>query len=129
MRCKACKGKGWLICTVSGSRRVPDGALEIEKCDDCERYRSDDEAIADPKAQKALQKAVSKALVDSNYVRQLPDVVQMYTAGPELFTALLEYVERHEAEGDPSELPEYRQGRAALALVRRKRRVAQTIST
>ncbi len=40
---------------------------------------------------------------------------QLKKAAPDLLRALLEYVERHEAEGNPEGLPEYEQARAAIA--------------
>ena len=38
----------------------------------------------------------------------------LIAAAPELLEALLEYVQRHEAECDPTGLPEYDQARAAI---------------
>jgi aspartate aminotransferase-like enzyme len=40
---------------------------------------------------------------------------QLIAAAPDLLAALREYVERHEADGDPAGLPEYELACAAIA--------------
>lgn len=69
--CEACLGQGWLIATVSGSQRVPDGTLEIERCDECEVYKSDAGAAHNPQAQEALAAAQSGADAYDAYMLQL----------------------------------------------------------
>lgn len=39
---------------------------------------------------------------------------RLIAAAPDLLAALLEYVERHESEGNPEGMPEYEQARAAI---------------
>lgn len=42
----------------------------------------------------------------------------LFAAAPELLAALVEYVDRHEAEGNPTGTPEYERACAALAKAR-----------
>jgi hypothetical protein len=44
-QCEACKGYGFIISTVSGSAYVPDGTIEIERCDECSDLKDDVDAI------------------------------------------------------------------------------------
>jgi hypothetical protein len=44
MKCEACKGQRWLIFTVDGSMYYPDGALVVQRCDECATLISDHDA-------------------------------------------------------------------------------------
>lgn len=51
--CDACEGKGWIIAAIDGDNQ----RLEIERCDQCERYESDEQAAKLPEAQSELSLA------------------------------------------------------------------------
>lgn len=70
-KCTACYDLGWLVCTVYGSERVPEGTLEIEKCDECEQLKSDDEAEQVPEAKIALAAAQESSEAYQQYMRTL----------------------------------------------------------
>lgn len=57
--CDACKGVGWFVLQCWGSKRLPDGSWNIERCDSC-AVISDEEANADPEAIEALRLAKLK---------------------------------------------------------------------
>lgn len=42
--CDSCDNLGWFVAQTQGSSITPDGTLEIERCDDCERFKSDEDA-------------------------------------------------------------------------------------
>ena len=39
--CETCNGKGWIKTTIYNSTKIFDGALIIEKCDDCQIFIDD----------------------------------------------------------------------------------------
>ena len=50
--CEVCNDRGWIDAVVYGSERVPDGTQEVQRCDECMRVSSDEEAQALAKQQR-----------------------------------------------------------------------------
>ena len=53
--------------------------------------------------------------VGNDYIPETTANARLMAAAPDLLAALREYVERHEADGDPAGLPEYELACAAIA--------------
>lgn len=62
---------------------------------------------------------VSEVFVDQceGGVEEMEANTRLITAAPELLSALLEYTERHEAEGDPKGLPEYEKAMTVIGKI------------
>lgn len=69
--CPDCYGLGWCISTVNGSMRVPDGTMEIHKCDTCQVYKWDDGAKHSPQARMALLAAKNGTVTYRSYMFSL----------------------------------------------------------
>jgi hypothetical protein len=91
--------------TVVG--HTPGPWREVVNCQDYEAFPTLVYAGSQMIAQIATDQLVEGSADEAN--------ARLIAAAPELYAALLEYVERHEASGtDPNGLPEYDAARAAI---------------
>ena len=48
--CRTCNGKGWISTVVYGKVDLKEGTSTIEKCDECEFFSSDEDAMISVKS-------------------------------------------------------------------------------